>query len=70
MSLLLQADTLSVANENLAEAVPVEKLSIELITRRMQGQIIMILYFNVFCRAISILNVLWPSMQLILIVIS
>jgi hypothetical protein len=25
MSLLLQADTLSVANENLAEAVPVEK---------------------------------------------
>jgi biopolymer transport protein ExbB len=34
MSLLLQADTLSVANENLAEAVPVEKtLSIiELIT--------------------------------------
>jgi hypothetical protein len=26
MSLLLQADTLSVANENLAEAVPVEKL--------------------------------------------
>jgi hypothetical protein len=26
MSLLLQADTLSVANENLAEAVPVENI--------------------------------------------
>ncbi|WPR72658.1 MotA/TolQ/ExbB proton channel family protein [Flavobacterium sp. NG2] len=45
MSLLLQADTLSVANENLAEAVPVEKtLSIiELMSSGgLAGQIIMI----------------------------
>ena len=44
MSLLLQADTLSVANKNLAEAVPVEKtLSIiELLTSGgLAGQIIM-----------------------------
>ncbi len=48
MSLLLQADTLSVANENLAEAVPVEKtLSIiELITSGgLAGQIIMTALF-------------------------
>jgi biopolymer transport protein ExbB len=47
MSLLLQADTLSVANENLAEAVPVEKtLSIiELITSGLAGQIIMTAFF-------------------------
>ena len=48
MSLLLQADTLSVANENLAEAVPVEKtLSIiELLTSGgLAGQIIMTALF-------------------------
>lgn len=48
MSLLLQADTLSVANENLADAVPVEKtLSIiELITSGgLAGQIIMTALF-------------------------
>lgn len=48
MSLLLQADTLSVANENLAEVVPVEKtLSIiELLTSGgLAGQIIMTALF-------------------------
>ena len=48
MSILLQADTLSVANENLAEAVPVEKtLSIiELLTSGgLAGQIIMTALF-------------------------
>ena len=48
MSLLLQADTLSVANENLADAVPVEKtLSIiELLTSGgLAGQIIMTALF-------------------------
>ncbi|MCW2117820.1 MotA/TolQ/ExbB proton channel family protein [Flavobacterium sp. 7A] len=48
MSLLLQADTLSVANENLAEAVPVEKtLSIiQLLTSGgLAGQIIMTALF-------------------------
>ncbi|KQB44103.1 biopolymer transporter ExbB [Flavobacterium sp. L1I52] len=48
MSILLQADTLSVAGENLAEAVPVEKtLSImELLTSGgLAGQIIMVALF-------------------------
>jgi biopolymer transport protein ExbB len=51
MSLLLQADTLSVASENLAEAVPVEKNIIYvMITRRIsRRQIIMIALFLMFC---------------------
>jgi biopolymer transport protein ExbB len=51
MSILLQADTLSVAQENLAEAVPVEKtLSIiELLTSGgLAGNIIMIALFLMF----------------------
>ena len=51
MSILLQADTLSVASENLAEAVPVEKtLSImELLTSGgLAGQIIMTSLFLMF----------------------
>jgi biopolymer transport protein ExbB len=51
MSILLQADTLSVASESLAEAVPVEKtLSIiELLTSGgLAGQIIMTALFIMF----------------------
>ncbi|NRT15001.1 biopolymer transport protein ExbB [Flavobacterium sp. 28A] len=55
MSLMLQADTLSVAQENLADAVPVEKtLSIiELLTSGgLAGQIIMISLFIMFFAAL------------------
>jgi biopolymer transport protein ExbB len=58
MSILLQTDSLSVAQENLAEAVPVEKtLSIfELLTSGgLAGNIIMASLFNVFCRTLFIL---------------
>lgn len=61
MSLMLQADTLSVAQESLAEAVPVEKtLSIiELLTSGgLAGQIIMIALFIMFLQhCIFILSV-------------
>jgi biopolymer transport protein ExbB len=63
---LLQVDTLSVASENLAEAVPVETLSpIELLTSGgLAGQIIMIALFLMFLlHFICTLSVLWPSMQ-------
>jgi biopolymer transport protein ExbB len=50
MSILLQTDTLSVAQENLAEAVPVEKTSIfELLTSGgLAGNIIMASLFLMF----------------------
>jgi biopolymer transport protein ExbB len=55
MSILLQTDTLSVARESLAEAVPVEKtLSIlELLTSGgLAGQIIMTALFLMFFAAL------------------
>jgi biopolymer transport protein ExbB len=55
---MLQTDSLSVAQENLAEAVPVEKtLSIfELLTSGgLAGNIIMASLFLMFCRTLFIL---------------